>query len=43
MVEAIEKQDDNVLLTCLIEFAETTPKYLRPQLTAVMDLCLKVG
>lgn len=41
-MESIQKQDDDVLLKCLIELAEVTPKYLRNHLQSVMGLCLKV-
>ena len=40
-MESIEKQD-GLLLPCLIELAEITPKFLRHQLPVVMELCIKV-
>lgn len=41
-VENLEKQDDDSLLKVLIELAESTPKYLRPQLQQIFELCMKV-
>ncbi|EEB10904.1 Importin beta-3, putative [Pediculus humanus corporis] len=41
VMESIEKQD-GLLLPCLIELAEITPKFLRHQLPVVMELCIKV-
>lgn len=40
--ESVEKQDDEALLKVLIDLAETTPKFLRPQLEHVMELCMKI-
>lgn len=40
---SIERQDDDSLLKCFIELAEAAPKFLRPQLDPLLDLCLKVG
>jgi len=34
--------EDDTLLKCLIDLAESTPKYLRQQLDVVFNLCLKV-
>jgi len=34
--------EDDTLLKCLIDLAESTPKYLRYQLDIVFNLCLKV-
>jgi hypothetical protein len=34
--------DDDTLLKCLIDLAESTPKFLRHQLDLVFNLCLKV-
>lgn len=42
-MESIELQDDDGLLKVLIDLAETTPKFLRPQLQQVFELCMKVG
>lgn len=41
-IESVEKQDDDALLKVLIELAESTPKYLRPQLQQIFELCMKV-
>lgn len=41
-MESIEKQDDDGLLKVLIDLAETTPKFLRPQLQQIFELCMKV-
>ena len=35
-------QEDDALLKCLCDLAETVPKYLRPQLQNVITLCMKV-
>ncbi|XP_063224188.1 importin-5 [Bacillus rossius redtenbacheri] len=37
-----EKQSDDALLKCLIEMSDTTPKFLRPQLAVVIEMCMKV-
>jgi len=42
VVESLSTEDDT-LLKCLIDLAETTPKYLRHQLDIVFNLCLKVS
>lgn len=42
LTESIEKQDDDTLLKVLIDMAECTPKYLRPQLHIVFEICMKV-
>lgn len=34
--------DDDALIQVLIELAETTPKYLRPQIQAIFQMCTKV-
>lgn len=41
-VESLEKQDDDALLKVLIELAESAPKFLRPQLQQIFELCMKV-
>jgi hypothetical protein len=41
--ESIEKQDDDTLLKCLIDICESAPKFLRPQLDCILDLCMKVS
>ncbi|KDR17150.1 importin-5 isoform X1 [Zootermopsis nevadensis] len=40
--ESIEKQDDDTLLKCMIDICESAPKFLRPQLDCILDLCMKV-
>lgn len=40
--QSVEKQEDEALLKVLIDLAETTPKFLRPQLEAIMELCMKI-
>lgn len=42
LTESIEKQDDDTLLKVLIDMAECTPKYLRPQLQLIFEICMKV-
>lgn len=39
---SIEKQEDDALLKVLIDLAESTPKYLRPQLDSIIEMCMKV-
>lgn len=41
-LSVVEKKDDTVL-KCLIEIAENTPKYLRPQMENIFPFCLKVS
>lgn len=40
--ESIQQQEDDTLLKVLIELAETTPKFLRPQLVPIYDMCMKI-
>lgn len=40
--QSIEKQEDDALLKVLIDLAESTPKFLRPQLEPIMEMCMKV-
>lgn len=40
--ESIEIQDDQTLIKLLIELAETCPKYLRPQIEVIFEMCMKV-
>ena len=42
VAESAAKQDDDSMLKCLIDLAENCPKYLRHQLEAVINLCMKV-
>lgn len=39
---SIQQQDDDTLLKVLIDLAESTPKYLRPQLLPIYDMCMKI-
>lgn len=41
-VESVEKQDDEACVKSLIDVAETMPKYLRPQLDQIFQLCLRM-
>lgn len=36
-------QGDDSVLKSLVEMADTAPKYLRPNLEATLQLCLKVN
>lgn len=40
--ESIEAQDDQSLLKLLIDMTETCPKFLRPQLEIIFEICMKV-
>ncbi|KAL4704553.1 hypothetical protein ACJJTC_016104 [Scirpophaga incertulas] len=42
VVQSMEKCDDDAALKVLIELAENTPKYLRPQLETIFQICIKV-
>ena len=42
MNESCYQADDSVLKS-LVEIADTAPKYLRPNLEATLQLCLKVS
>ncbi|ESP04937.1 hypothetical protein LOTGIDRAFT_184912 [Lottia gigantea] len=42
IVDSVTAQDDDDLLKCLIELAENTPKFLRPQMENIIPFCLKV-
>merc|ERR1711962_1744121 len=41
-VQSVEKQDDDACLKSIIDIAESMPKYLRPQLAELYQLCLKI-
>lgn len=41
-LESIEAQEDQSLLKALIDMAEFCPKFLRPQLEVIFDICMKV-
>lgn len=40
--ESIKAEDDQTLLKLLIELAENCPRFLRPQLEFIFDMCIKV-
>lgn len=40
--ESIKAEDDQTLLKLLIELAENCPRFLRPQLDFIFDMCIKV-
>ncbi|XP_075236845.1 karyopherin beta 3 [Lycorma delicatula] len=42
VVESVEQQDDDALLKCLIDLSESTPKFLRPQLDNIIQMCMNV-
>lgn len=42
IAESIEAADDQSLLKMFIELAELCPKFLRPQLNVIFELCIKV-
>jgi len=41
-VQSVEKQEDDACLKSIIDIAESMPKYLRPQLVQIFELCLKM-
>ena len=41
-MESIEKGDDDAGLKSLIDLAEPTPKFLRPQLDQLISACIEV-
>ncbi|XP_056644461.1 importin-5 [Diorhabda sublineata] len=42
IAESIQQQDDDSLLKVLIDLAENVPKYLRPQLLPIYEMCMKI-
>lgn len=42
IMESVQQQDDDTLLKVLIDLAENTPKFLKPQLLPIYDLCMKI-
>lgn len=40
--ESIEAQDDQNLLKLLIDMTESCPKFLRPQIEVIFEMCMKV-
>lgn len=41
-MQSIEKADDDAALKVLIELAESAPKFLRPQVETIFQVCIKV-
>lgn len=39
VAESIQKQDDDTLLKCVVDLAENTPKFLRSQIEALLQMC----
>lgn len=39
---SVEREDDQTLMKQLIELAESVPKFLRPQLETIFDMCIKM-
>lgn len=39
--ESIEKEDDQTLVKLLIDMAENVPKFLRPQVESIFEVCMK--
>jgi len=39
VAESIKKQDDDTLLKCVVDLAENTPKFLRPQIEPLLQMC----
>ncbi|XP_041352900.1 importin-5-like [Gigantopelta aegis] len=42
LTESVNQQTDDGIFKCLIELAESVPKFLRPQLDVLIPFCLKV-
>ena len=42
IAESIQQLDDDALLKCLIDMCESAPKFLRPQLQNILQMCMKV-
>lgn len=42
IAETVHQQDDDTLLKTLIDLAENAPKFLRPQLLSIYDMCMKI-
>nr|CAH7769767.1 unnamed protein product [Callosobruchus chinensis] len=42
IAESFQQQNDDTLLKVLIDLAENTPKFLRPQLVPIYDMCMKI-
>lgn len=42
IAETVHQQDDDTLLKVLIDLADNAPKFLRPQLLPIYELCMKI-
>ncbi|XP_014288134.1 importin-5 [Halyomorpha halys] len=42
IAESIKEHQDDSLLKCLIDLAESAPKFLRPQTNTIIQMCLEV-
>lgn len=42
IADSIQREEDQLLLKQLIELAESVPKFLRPQLETIFEMCLKI-
>lgn len=40
---SIQVGDDDALLKCLVDLAESCPKFLRPQVETILQLAIKVS
>lgn len=43
IADSVVAQEDDSVLKCLIEIAENTPKFLRPQMETIFPFSLKVS
>lgn len=43
VVQSIEKADDDAAIKVLIELTESAPKFLRPQVETIFQVCMKVS
>jgi len=42
IMESVDKQEDEALIKSLIDLAEACPKFLRPRLDTILEMCIKV-
>lgn len=42
IANSIQVGDDDALLKCLVDLAESCPKFLRPQVETILQLAIKV-
>lgn len=42
IIESVQQQEDDTLLKVLIDLSENSPKYLRPQLLPIFEMCMKI-